>query len=298
MEDLILQLDEAEEAWWGQTIKEFRDEVIQEPKFYAKAILEKRGITKEILEDHVDELLSSVREEVWQMYLLDEAEFHKQVLAHLIHTRSVPKSILTKIIDAQILGTDIENLDRDKLLDKFAHIVGEYAGRVMPYIYALSLSTTQSRRSRAGKTFEHIIETFMDYFGIPYGNQSSLGTIFYKENRLGKKVDMIIPGAQQYSQNRSKCAVVTLKTTLRERWQEVAEELQRTNIPHIYLLTADTAITSNVVEVMNQYNIMLVVYSSEKNAKFMQFDNVQDFSTFFKKEMVHIINYWNNKDNV
>jgi hypothetical protein len=30
-----------------------------------------------------------------------------------------------------------------------------------------------------------------------------------------------------------------MKTSLRERWQEVAEEIERTKIPEIHLLTVD-----------------------------------------------------------
>jgi hypothetical protein len=83
-----------------------------------------------------------------------------------------------------------------------------------------------------------------------------------------------------------------MKTTLRERWQEVAEELSRTNVPHIYLLTADTSVTLNVINTMKQYNITLVVYSNEKTNKFSESENVQDFARFFSIEMPHIISYW------
>jgi hypothetical protein len=137
----------------------------------------------------------------------------------------------------------------------------------------------------------------MDVFGYPYKDQSALGTTFYRQNNLGKKVDLIIPGADEYLRNRSKCAVVTMKTTLRERWQEVAEELSRTNIPHIYLLTIDDSLTSNVINTMNQYNITVVLYSSEKITKFSDKENVQDFKTFFLREMPHIVEYWKTVNN-
>jgi hypothetical protein len=34
-----------------------------------------------------------------------------------------------------------------------------------------------------------------------------------------------------------------MKTSLRERWQEVAEEIERTKIPEIHLLTVDEDIS-------------------------------------------------------
>jgi len=297
IKDLIVELEPAEQEWWEETIKEFRRRIIKEPKHYAQTILTQKGITRETLAENVEGVLRNAREEVWQMYLQDESKFHSEVLAYLVKNRNVPKEILTKIIDSELLGVDYSVLTKEQLTEQMARVVGEYAGRIMPYIYCLSLSTTQSRRSRAGKTFEHIIETFMEVFGYPYKDQSALGTNFYRQNNLGKKVDLIVPGADEYARNRSKCAVVTMKTSLRERWQEVAEELSRTNIPHIYLLTLDDAITSNVVNTMNQYNITVVLYSTEKVSKFSDKENVQDFQTFFLKEMPHIISYWKTVNN-
>lgn len=298
MTDLIFKLDPAEQQWWEDSIKEFRDKIIKEPKYYARTILEQRGIAREVLAKNLEETLRITREDVWQMYLIDEAKFHSEVIAFLIKNREIPREILGKIINSELLKIDYTKLNKEELTDKVARIVGEYAGRIMPYIYALSLSTTQSRRARAGKVFEHIIETFMDKFGYPYKNQSAIGSIFYRENNLGKKVDLIVPGAEEYARNRAKCAIVTMKTSLRERWQEVAEELSRTNVPHIYLLTVDPNLTPSVIKTMKQYNITVVLYGSEKTAKFAELDNVEDFNTFFLKEIPHIIGYWKNEKSI
>lgn len=292
--ELIFELEESEGLWWETTIKDYRKRIVKEPKHYAREILEKRGITKSDLQKDFDSVLMSVREEAWQLYLKDECAFHTEVVSHLVRSRDLPKDILKKIVERELFNEDYTSFSKEQLTEKVGKIVGEYTGRVMPYIYALSLSTTQSRRSRAGKTFENIMETFMEAFEIPFENQSSIGTNFYRQNGLGKKVDLIVPGGDEYVKNRSKCAIVTMKTTLRERWQEVAEELTRTNVPHIYLLTLDRGITANVINTIKNYNIALVVLSTEK-AKFKDFENVQDFSDFFLKEMPHIVSYWNDK---
>jgi len=292
MSDIIYELETNEEEWWAGTIQEFRLKYIKEPKQYARTIIEKKGITKKQLAENIDKALFDIREAVWQLYLIDEALFHSEVLSHLIKTRDLPKSLLLKIIDSQFMSQDYEKLTKTDLSGKIADIVGDYTGRIMPYIYSLGLSTTQSRRARAGKTFEHIIETFMDIFEYPYEDQAEISK---SQENLGKKVDLIVPSMKAYNSNRSKSAVITMKTTLRERWQEVAEELSRTNIPHIYLLTIDGAITTNVVDTMKRYNITVVVYGPEKRKKFIKQENVQDFNEFFLKEMPHIISYWKNK---
>ncbi len=292
-DNFIVYLPEAEKAWWRDVIKKFRGEHVKEPKFYAKEIIDAKGLTKENIAHNLDEVISSTREEVWQLYLIDEAKFHAAVLTYLFKTRELPRDILIQLLRAGEFSNLNPQLSSDEFNKRISELIGEYAGRVMPYIYDLSLSTTQSRRTRAGQTFERLIESLMDVFEYPYDTQSSVGTEFFTKHGLGKKVDLLVPGAEKYIQNRSKSAVVTAKTTLRERWQEVAEEISRTNVPHIYLLTVDEDITQNVTNTINRYNITLIIYGRIKDAKFPDQQNVQSFENFFTYEMPHVIEYWN-----
>lgn len=289
---LITELSDIEKAWWENEIKSFRAKYIKDPKEYAKIVLLERGITREELKINLESIIEVTREKIWQTYLIDEAVFHEKILTHLAKSRDLPKDILHDIVSKNLLGSDLGRLTPEQLSEKISAVVGEFTGRVMPYIYQLSLSTTNSRRSRSGKTFEVLMETLFDIFEYPYGNQSSVGNATYEESNLGKKVDLIVPSIEAYTQNRPKCAVVTMKTSLRERWQEVAEELNRTNVPHIYLLTVDKSVTANTVQIMKRYNITLVLYKTEKESKFKDYSNVQDFQTFFLEEMPHIIGYW------
>jgi hypothetical protein len=289
--ELILSLTPEEKKWWKSTIQEYRAKIIKGPKEYAAQILEEMELTKESLQGDFDSILFNVREGAWQLYLKDECRFHAEVISYLGQERALPREILKEVIERNISKHDLNSLTDQNLLETIGRVVGDYTGRIMPYIYDLSLSTTQSRRSRAGTTFENIIEAIMDAFSLPYKNQSSLGKDFYTNNNLGKKVDLIVPGPEEYARNRAKCAVVTMKTSLRERWQEVAEELSRTNVPHIYLLTLDPNVTENVVRTIKQYNITLVLPTFEK-AKFSTHDNVLDFTVFFTRELPHIVAYW------
>ena len=96
---------------------------------------------------------------------------------------------------------------------------------------------------------------------------------------------------EAFNENRSRCIIATMKTTIRERWQEVVEELNRTNIPSIHLLTLDTGITENVLTLMKNHNITLVTYREIK-AKFPLFTNVMDFEAFFGSEIPHTLEWW------
>jgi hypothetical protein len=179
---IILELNEVEQKWWSDTIKEFRTQYIKEPKFYASRILDDRKITKKELFDNVDSILSETRESVWQMYLHDEVIFHGKVLSFLFSTRTLPKTILDTILESGLLQNNV--VSKEEFSKSVSDLIGTYIGQVMPYIYELSLSTTQSRRSRSGKTFEHIIEAFMDILNFPYNNQSQIAISNFSELSL------------------------------------------------------------------------------------------------------------------
>lgn len=288
-EDFLTQLSPEEKEWWSKTIKKFRVKVIKEPKFYAHNIIKTSWKNKENILQNIDKFIRDIREKIWQLYLIDEAKFHSKVLEYLFTERELPANILKSIIKHDFLRSIENKLEMTK---EIAKIMGDYSGRIMPYIYELCLSTTQSRRSRAGYTFEQLIESLLELFSITFETQKSVSSGVFKSTGLGKKVDIIVPNIRSYNSNRSKCALVTTKTTLRERWQEVAEELSRTNIPHIYLLTVDENVTENVIITMKTYNIALVVFDSEKSRKFKSHENVTSFYNFFEKEMNHILGYW------
>lgn len=162
----------------------------------------------------------------------------------------------------------------------------------MPYLYALDLSTTNSRRSRSGKTFEAIIKFLIkDVYGYPFDDQSTVAEGFFQEQGIGKIVDGIIPGKNSYINNRAKTLIITMKTSLRERWQEVAEEMRRTNIPQIYLLTVDKTLTASKLKTMAHQNICIVNYDSVKE-QYKKHSNVISFTEFFNHEIPHCLEYW------
>lgn len=288
--DIIYELEDSEKDWWGKKIKEFRARIVQSPRQYVETVLAKNNISANDIQNKADQVIKRIRTEAWNLYLEDECNFHNEVIKGLIESREMPRSILKQLIDSMFLKE--VSTDKNEIVKILAEIVGDYSGRIMPYLYQLSLSTTNSRRSRAGQTFEQIIEKILEILEYPYDNQSDLGNSFYRDNHLGKMVDVIIPSKEEYEAKRSRCMMITAKTTLRERWQEVIEELQRTGLPHIYLLTLDSSLTSSVVTTLKQYNVTLVVYDEVKSSKFSKNENVQGFQSFFLKEIPHYLSYW------
>ena len=157
-------------------------------------------------------------------------------------------------------------------------------------IYEISKSFSQSRRSRAGQEFQAIISILMQLYGFEYDSQAKLGKVRFKGIGL-KMVDGIFPGIDCFSVSKQNCCVLTLKTTLRERWQEVVDEIKRVNIPSIYLLTLDPGITSGMLDLMHEHNILLVTLQENKN-QFLGTSHVLSFEEFFGEVLPEKQKWW------
>lgn len=292
MTEYTYALTDAESAWWEKTIKDFRSKYMKTPREYIDLSVANKKFSLEDLTSNVETLLIDERESVYELFLKDEAVMNGKVVSHLIQNRPIPKNIYNDMLESTLLSGNLSTLTDLQIKDKTAEMFGEYTGAIFPYLYALSLSSTNSRRARAGQTFEMLIEKTLDIFMYPYQNQSSLGTDFFKSNRIGKKVDLIIPGRKAYEQRRTSCGIISVKTSLRERWQEVVEELNRSNVRHIYLATLDDSITQNQIDIMREYNITLIVRKSEKITKFQNAGTVESFDTFFNATIPHLLSAW------
>jgi hypothetical protein len=225
---------------------------------------------------------------VYSEFLEDEAKFNVVVMQNLQATLKTPKNILEQLIEENITG-----LEQDLLFERIRSLCGEYTGRVFPYMYRLALSNTQSRRSRAGKTFEAIIYKIYAALGYEFDSQSKVGRKTFEELGLGKKVDSILPSIDCYSKRRNKTIIGTMKTTLRERWQEVAEEIERTKIPEIHLLTVDEGISSGMAQAMANHNIVIVTYDWIANSDSLSSkDNIISFEDYMFKEIPSILKFW------
>lgn len=289
--DIIFHLSEEDTEWWKKKIKYFRKKLVKKPNEYVEKAISDSSITDSDIAENPNVLIRKIRECAWNLYIQDEVKFHDEVLAFLIQNQAYPAEILKKLIKENFSDLIKFNFAENKTVERFSRLVGDYVGRIMPYIYQLTLSTTNSRRSRSGKTFEAIIKKVFTCRKIPFEDQKSLGKAFYAVNKLGKIVDMIVPSKEAYRHNRRETLIVTMKTSLRERWAEVAEEIQRTSIPNIHLLTVDEDLSLPLIQLMNNYNITLVIYDESKKKKFEEEGNVKGYTEFFTKEIPHYLSY-------
>lgn len=286
---VIIDIPKQELDKFDTLIKQYRNKYIRTSQEIVEfALSQNQEYLKQIKAKKVSKCISELREIVWQEYLLDEVNFNAILMRDLHKLLETPKEILEVLLNKNI--TDKKG---EELIETVKEICGEYAGRVFPYIYRLSLSNTQSRRSRAGKSFEAIIYKIYENLGYEYDSQSKVGRKTFDTLGLGKKVDSILPNIKCYAERRNKTIIGTMKTSLRERWQEVAEEIERTKIPEIHLLTADESIPKSKAQEMANHNIIVVTYEWVANSDTLKsMKNIISFEEYLFEEIPNILKFW------
>lgn len=154
-------------------------------------------------------------------------------------------------------------------------------------IDALMLSASQQRKSRAGYSFEHHIESMLYDGDFPFEKQVVI--------QAKKRPDFVLPSLAHLRKPPVGAAagmILSAKTTLRERWKQVEREMHG---GELFLATVDENIASNAIEEMASMGIYLVVpeaLKSSKNTEYGRHSNVLDFRTFFRSELRPRMGSW------
>jgi len=213
-------------------------------------------------------VVESLRSENWQEYTALEKKFSQRVYESLISEDQL--QYLTKKESIKWFTTEFTD-----------------------HIYSLSLSNTQSRRSRAGNEFEAIIEFILMGAGITFDTQGSIGSGVFETSNLAKLVDCVVPGAAEYKLNKRNTSLISAKTTLRERWQEVGDEMSRTMAREMYLATLDDSLSYNTIELIGKNNIMLVTTYKNKEENYQKSPYVMSFENMLEELKTELL-VWNN----
>ena len=140
---------------------------------------------------------------------------------------------------------------------------------------SIFLSAAQTRKSRAGLSFEHHVEKLFKDGRVCYEAQAVFG---------GRRPDFVLPDIKGLNV-KGDAIIVSLKTTLRERWKQLALEKP---LGAIFLATVDDRISKEAIDEMGRNAISLVVPESLKKAKesaYDRYDHVITFRQFFDNEV-------------
>lgn len=146
---------------------------------------------------------------------------------------------------------------------------------------ALFLSASQQRKSRAGKSFESHLAAMLKAGDVRFEAQAILGQ---------RRPDFVLPDqatvALDTQRRYEDAAILSAKTTLRERWKQITHE--RFNCA-IFLATVDDRVSKEALADLQKAEITLVVPESlkTKNNESLYYNdsNVISFREFFDEEL-------------
>ena len=141
----------------------------------------------------------------------------------------------------------------------------------------LFLSASQTRKSRAGRSFEQHVQRLLIDGRVRHQAQAVLG---------GRRPDFVLPDVATLNRAQDRdTLILSLKTTLRERWKQLG--LERSHAP-VFLATVDDRVSAEAIADMARSGIVLVVPESlkaSKEAVYEKQDEVITFRHFFDHEI-------------
>lgn len=143
------------------------------------------------------------------------------------------------------------------------------------------LSLTQSRRTRAGSTFEAVVSTLFKALSYPHTAQPQIA---------GSTPDYVLPSIEHYAAFATDCMIFTCKRTLRERWRQVVTEGMTGQA--FFLATIDEGLSPTELARMKDRNVIVVVPRVLKVSAYPTALNVISFESFFDHHLDPAIVRW------
>lgn len=128
---------------------------------------------------------------------------------------------------------------------------------------SMEKSLSQSRVSRAGKSFETIVQELLAIVGI----RSEHITQGNKKANL-RRIDLVVPDKKTAIETPDKAHFLSLKTSLRERWREVVEEQTQGQRTHLLTLLQREILSNATAKKITDHGIILYVPDRVKDDRF------------------------------
>jgi EcoRII C terminal len=209
---------------------------------------------REYIKDHFSELVHDLQIAAYGFYLAAEREICGSVLSAHVRSRATADSSAGALA---ALKDSFFDLDR------------------------FFLSLTQSRRQRAGASFEAVVKTLFEALGYPHTAQPELS---------GSRPDFVLPSLEHYQVYATDCVIFTCKRTLRERWRQVITEGLTGQA--FYLATIDEGISVAELNRMRERNVIVVVPQALKAKHYGATLNVASFENFFDQHLDPAVARW------
>ncbi|MDZ4764114.1 MAG: type II restriction endonuclease [Chloroflexota bacterium] len=201
--------------------------------------------SSDILEQF-DSLITQLEREIYRLYLEDEREYTRRALEAFFRLRVMSEGL-----------SDVNSLVQE-------------IGRSNIALDQFYLSLSQSRKSRAGSTFEEINRLLFRRLDFPFDEQP----------QIDGRPDFVMPSTAHYRRHAMDCLIFTAKRTLWERWRQIVTEGARGY--GFFLATLDEKISAHQIAEMRNNRVFIVCPTAIKLARYSEHVNVLSYSEFFR----------------
>lgn len=144
------------------------------------------------IQESASTIIEQLRVDTWQSYVPLEEKF--------------TTDMVEKIANADTSNTFNNSVG--------VQAITSFVSKYPDHLHQLILSNTNSRRSRAGKEFEAMLELLLMGCDIPMDSQGKIEKKVFADKGLGKMVDIVIPSAVQFTIDKFNTVLISAKTTL------------------------------------------------------------------------------------
>lgn len=222
----------------------------------AQTIAERYGYSKDQIKRNFDQLLHNTEKETYNVYLKYQKQYGEQVIKalidHLIESG--------ELRDIRQVGSGIAAYF--ELLDKFF------------------LSLSQSRRVRAGASFEEFHNTLFKKLNYPFDEQRV----------INGKPDFIMPSYEYYLKNPIDCIIYSPSLTLDERWRKV--RTKNINGLWFYFGTMERNLSKEDILEIIKNKIYIICPKEIKDNFYSNYACVLSYAQFFRDHIEPALERW------
>jgi hypothetical protein len=131
-----------------------------------------------------------------------------------------------------------------------------------PVVQKMEFDSSQTRKARGGKTFEHITEHLLKSIGVSCERPAG------EARKILKRIDLVIPDQDTAIKRPDKAYFLSCKRTLRERWKQTIPE--RKPSWRVFLLTLDENLPENKATEIDALGMIVYVRDELKERTHLQ----------------------------
>lgn len=198
----------------------------------------------EYIKQHFSECVVALERKAFNIYLKNEESLFLSITEEWV---SQNEELIEKINKGSPTPTDFTK---------------EVCRHFYPMVQRMEFDSSQTRKARGGKTFEHIVGYLLRRIDVPCQRPSK------EARKILKRVDLVVPDQETAMKRPDNAFFLSCKRTLRERWKQAIPE--RKPSWRVFLLTIDENLPEDKAIEIDALGMIVYVKDELKDKSHLQ----------------------------